>query len=75
MMAPIFNMGIFFGIFFYELSYSSGVLEIVAYLHILEEQTPKKNKKICCPKINSKWVLNSRWLPKQNFLVKTTNHL
>jgi hypothetical protein len=26
------------------------------------------NKKICCPKINSKRPLNSRWLPKRNWL-------
>jgi hypothetical protein len=45
------------------------------FLHFLEEQTQKKNKKICCKKINSKWPLNSRWLPKLNLLVKTTNHL
>jgi hypothetical protein len=37
------------------------------FLHILEEQTPKIQ--------NSKWPLNSRWLPKLNLLVKTTNHL
>jgi hypothetical protein len=48
---------------------------MVKSLHILEERTPNKNKKLCCPKINSKWPLNSRWLPKLNLRVKTTNHL
>jgi hypothetical protein len=32
-------------------------------LHILEEQT-QKNKNFGCSKINSKWPVNSRWLPK-----------
>jgi hypothetical protein len=41
------------------------------FLHILEEQIKKKN----CPKINSKWSLNSRRLPKLNLLEKTTHHL
>jgi hypothetical protein len=34
-----------------------------------------KKKKTCCPKIKSKWPLNSRWLPQLNLLVKNTNHL
>jgi hypothetical protein len=45
------------------------------FLHFLEEQTPKKIKKKCCQKFNSKWPLYSRWRPKLNLLVKTTNHL
>jgi hypothetical protein len=28
--------------------------KMVRFLHILEEQTQKKNKKICCQKLNSK---------------------
>jgi hypothetical protein len=47
----------------------------VIFFHILEEQTPKKNKKINTKKLNSKWPLYSRWLPKLNLLVKTSNHL
>jgi hypothetical protein len=43
------------------------------FLHILEEEAPKKNKIFCCPKQSSKWPQNSRWLPKLNFLVKSTN--
>jgi hypothetical protein len=45
------------------------------FLHLLEEQTPKKNLKIYCQKLNSKWSLISTWLPKLNLLVKTTIHL
>jgi hypothetical protein len=44
-------------------------------LHNLEEKTKKNDRKFCCPKQNSKWPLNSRWLPTLNLLVKTTNHL
>jgi hypothetical protein len=32
------------------------------FLHFLEKQTPKKNKKKCCQKFNSKWR------PKLNLL-------
>jgi hypothetical protein len=41
------------------------------FLHFLEEQTPKKY----CQKFHSKWPLYSRWQPKLNLLLKTTNHL
>jgi hypothetical protein len=44
-------------------------LQTEFFLHILEEQTPKK----LLPKINLKWPLNSRWLPKLNWILKTTN--
>jgi hypothetical protein len=43
-------------------------------LQILEEQTKSKIKKIVAKKLNSKWPLNSRWLPKLNLLVKITNY-
>jgi hypothetical protein len=43
---------------------------ILKFLHILEEQTQNK-KKICCPKINSKWPLNSKLI----LFVKTTNRV
>jgi hypothetical protein len=49
--------------------------KMVKFLHILEEQNPQKIKKIWLPKNKFKWPLNSRWLPKLNLLVKTTNHL
>jgi hypothetical protein len=42
------------------------------FLHILSEQTQKKKLKILLLKINSKWPYNSRWRPKLNLLVKTT---
>jgi hypothetical protein len=35
----------------------------------------KKNKKNFATKQNKKWLLNSRWLPKLNLLVKTTTRL
>jgi hypothetical protein len=43
-------------------------------MHILEEQTQKKIKKIVAQKLNSKWSRNSRWPPKLNLVVKTINH-
>jgi hypothetical protein len=43
--------------------------DMVKLLHFLKKQTQKKNKKICCQKINSKWPLNSRWLTKLNLLM------
>jgi hypothetical protein len=45
------------------------------FLHILQEKSQKKIKNFVTKKLNSKWPLNSRWLPKLNLLVKTTNHL
>jgi hypothetical protein len=66
-MAPIFFLACF--------SKSSRIrqkLKMQKFLHILEEQT-KKNKKLLQKKI--KMAANSRWLPKLNLLVKTTNHL
>jgi hypothetical protein len=62
-MAPLFNMEIFFGFF----SRSFHVRQ--KCLHILKEQTPKQIKNIVAKKLNSKWPLNSRWVPKPNFLM------
>jgi hypothetical protein len=40
---------------------------ILKFLHILEEQSQNKNKKICCPKINSKWpLISNRVFSKNN---------
>jgi hypothetical protein len=60
-----------YGVFLASFSRSSGIHQ----KHFLEEQIPKKNKKTCCQKFNSKWLLYSRWRPKLNLLVKTTNYL
>jgi hypothetical protein len=38
----------------------------------LNNKLQKKNK--CCQKFYSKWPLYSRWRPKLNLLVKTTNN-
>jgi hypothetical protein len=38
---------------------------MVKLLHILKKNQ-KKIKKIVAKKLNSKWPLNSRWLPKRN---------
>jgi hypothetical protein len=64
--------GVFFGIFFRSFHIRQKLKNIFC---IYSWRTNSKNEKFCCPKINSKWPLNSRWLPKLNFLVKTTNHL
>jgi hypothetical protein len=44
-------------------------------LHFLEEQTSNTIFKTCWQNFYSKWPLYSRWRPKLNLLVKTTNHL
>jgi hypothetical protein len=48
--------------------------KMLIFLRILEKQSAKKNKKKLLSKIFSKWPLNSKWLPLQNLLVKTTNY-
>jgi hypothetical protein len=66
-----FNMAFFWHFFLEALTFVRN-FKMQKFLHILEEQT---NQKFFCPKINSKRLLNSRWLPKLNLLVKFTNHL
>jgi hypothetical protein len=66
--------GVFLASFLEALAFVRN-FKMLIFMHILEEQTQKKIKKNCCPKINSKWLLNSSWLPKLNLLVKTKNHL
>jgi hypothetical protein len=70
-MVPVFNMAFFFAFFLEALAFVRN-FKMLKFLHILEEQTPKNKKN--CPKINSKWPLNSRWLPKLKLLGKNTNH-
>jgi hypothetical protein len=62
--------GVFWHLFQEALAFVKN-FKMQKFLHILEEQTQKN----CSSKINSKWPLNSRWLPKLNLLVKTTNHI
>jgi hypothetical protein len=71
-MAPTFNMAFFLA----SLSRSSRIRQKVLNAKIFAYSGRTNSKKNnCCTKINSKWPLNSRWLPKLNLLVKTTNHL
>jgi hypothetical protein len=44
------------------------------FLHILEEQTPKKNKKNLLPKNKFERAAEFKMATNINLLVKTTNH-
>jgi hypothetical protein len=69
---------IHYGVFFPSFSRSSCIRQKLhdakVFAYSLSTNS-KKNKKKCCHKFNSKWPLYSRWRPKLNLLVKTTNHL
>jgi hypothetical protein len=69
-MAPTFNMAFFFASFSRCSRIRQKLQNAKVFAYCL-----RTNSKCCCQKINSKWPLNSRWLPKLNLIVKTTNHL